>query len=47
LVANYEEAYYPVKKPEVADVIKFRVCEMGINQTKLSEMLWRKPIKGK
>jgi HTH-type transcriptional regulator/antitoxin HigA len=39
LVADYEEANYPVKVPELVDVIKLRMYEMGINQTKLSELL--------
>ena len=39
LVADYEEAKYPVKEPELADVIKLRMYEMGINQKKLSELL--------
>ena len=39
LVADYEEAKYPVKEPELTDVIKFRMYEMGVNQKKLSELL--------
>jgi len=39
LVADYEEAKYPVKEPELADVIKLRMYEMGINQKKLSDLL--------
>jgi len=39
LVADYEEAKYPIKEPELAEIIKLRMYEMGINQTKLSEML--------
>jgi len=39
LVADYEEANYPVKEPVLADVIKLRMYEMGINQMKLSELL--------
>jgi HTH-type transcriptional regulator/antitoxin HigA len=39
LVADYEEAKYPVKGPELSEVIKLRMYEMGINQTKLSELL--------
>jgi HTH-type transcriptional regulator/antitoxin HigA len=38
-VADYEEANYPVKAPELPEVIKLRMYEMGINQTKLSELL--------
>jgi HTH-type transcriptional regulator/antitoxin HigA len=43
LVADYEEANCPVKDPELAEVIKLRMYEMGINQTKLSEMLGVSP----
>jgi len=39
LVADYEEAKYPVKEPVLSDVIKMRMYEMGINQTKLSMLL--------
>ena len=39
LVADYEEAKYPIKEPELAEIIKMRMFEMGINQTKLSELL--------
>ena len=39
LVADYEEAKYPIKEPELQEVIKLRMYEMGINQNKLSELL--------
>lgn len=39
LVAEYEEQYYPIKKPSLIDVIKLRMVEMGLNQKKLSELL--------
>ena len=39
LVADYEEVHYPVKEPQLQDVIKLRMYEMGINQTSLSELL--------
>ncbi|MDR2622177.1 MAG: helix-turn-helix domain-containing protein [Dysgonamonadaceae bacterium] len=39
LVADYEEAKYPVKTPDLPEIIKLRMYEMGINQTKLSELL--------
>jgi HTH-type transcriptional regulator/antitoxin HigA len=42
-VAGYEEATSPVKAPKLVEVIKLRMCEMGINQTKLSEMLGISP----
>ena len=43
LVADYEEINYPIKEPELPDVIKLRMYEMGINQTKLSELLGVSP----
>lgn len=39
LVADYEEEHLPVESPTLADVIKLRMYERGINQTKLSEIL--------
>jgi HTH-type transcriptional regulator/antitoxin HigA len=43
LVADYEEAKYPIKEPELSEVIKLRMYEMGINQNKLSELLGVSP----
>lgn len=43
LVEEYEEEYYPIKSPTLIDVIKLRMYEMGINQSKLSEMLGVSP----
>jgi HTH-type transcriptional regulator/antitoxin HigA len=39
MVADYEEATYPVKSPSLVEVMKLRMYEMGINQTRLSELL--------
>lgn len=39
LVADYEENYFPIKKPTLAEVIKIRMAEMGLNQKSLSELL--------
>ena len=39
LIAEYEEANFPIKTPSLIDVIKLRMFEMGINQAKLSELL--------
>ena len=39
LVEEYEDVHYPIGKPSLIDVIKLRLYEMGINQTKLAEML--------
>lgn len=43
LVADYEEEHYPIEAPSLVDVIKLRMYEMGINQTKLSELLGVSP----
>jgi HTH-type transcriptional regulator/antitoxin HigA len=43
LVVDYEEKHYPVAEPELADVMKLRMYEMGINQTKLSELIGVSP----
>lgn len=39
LVSEYEERTYPVKKPSLVEVIKFRMYERGMNQKQLSELL--------
>ncbi len=39
LVADYEERTYPVAKPNLVEVIKLRMVEMGLNQKRLSELL--------
>ena len=39
MVAEYEEIHYPISKPTLIEVIKLRLYEMGITQTKLAEML--------
>lgn len=39
LVADYEELNYPVQKPTLANVIKLRMVEMGLNQKKLAKLL--------
>lgn len=39
MVEEYEEIYYPIGKPSLIEVIKLRLHEMGINQSKLAEML--------
>ena len=43
LVEEYEDEHYPIKTSSLADVIKLRMYEMGINQTKLSELLGVSP----
>jgi len=39
LVAQYEDAQYPVNPPPLAHVIKLRMNEMGLNQMQLSQLL--------
>lgn len=39
MVEEYEEVHYPIGKPSLVDIIKLRLYEMGINQTKLAELL--------
>jgi HTH-type transcriptional regulator / antitoxin HigA len=39
LVADYEEAYFPVTKPTLIEVLKLRMAEMNLNQKELSELL--------
>ena len=39
LVEEYEDVHYPISKPTLIEVIKLRLYEMGITQTKLAEML--------
>ena len=45
LVEEYEDAHYPIGKPALVDVIKLRLYEMGITQTKLAEMLGISPAR--
>ncbi len=39
LVADYEEKYFPVVSPNLEDVLKLRMYELGITQNKLAEIL--------
>ena len=39
MVEEYEDVHYPIGKPSLIDIIRLRLYEMGINQTKLAEML--------
>lgn len=39
IVADYEETYMPISKPSLADTIKLRMFEQGLNQKKLAELL--------
>ena len=39
LVADFEEIYFPVKKPTLIETMKLRMYELGLNQKRLSELL--------
>lgn len=39
MVEEYEDIYYPIGKPQLVDVIRLRLYEMGMTQAKLAEML--------
>lgn len=39
LVADYEETFHPIKTPTLAEAIKLRMQERGLNQKALSEFL--------
>lgn len=39
LVADYSDEHFSIGKPSLGDVIKMRMAELGITQTKLAEIL--------
>ena len=39
MVEEYEDIHYPIGKPTLIEIIKLRLHEMGITQSKLAEML--------
>ena len=39
LVAEYEEAYHPISRPTLTEIIRLRMVELGISQKKLAVML--------
>ena len=39
MVEEYEDAYYPIGKPSLIDIIKLRMYEMGISKDNLSAFL--------
>lgn len=43
LIEEYEDVHYPIKTPSLVDVIKLRMYEMGLTQSKLSELLGVSP----
>lgn len=43
MVADYSEEYYAVGSPSLAEVLKLRMYEMGLNQVALSKLLGVSP----
>lgn len=43
LVAEYEEKYVVFKRPDLAEIIKLRMAEMGITQKALADLLGVSP----
>ena len=43
LVEKYENKYYPIAIPTLAEILKLRMYEMGINQGKLAAILHVSP----
>lgn len=39
LAEEYEDEHYPIKAPDLVDVMKLRMYEMGLTQTSLAKML--------
>lgn len=39
MVEEYEDVHYPIGKPTLVDIIKLRMYELGLTQTKLSQLL--------
>jgi HTH-type transcriptional regulator/antitoxin HigA len=42
LIEKYEDEHYPIPLPDPIEAIKFRMEQMGYNQTDLSELLGEK-----
>lgn len=43
LVADYEEKHYPVPAPTLAEVLRERMYEMGLNQARLARLIGVSP----
>ena len=43
LVAEYEDVHYPITAPSLAEVLKLRMYEMGLNQTNVAKLLGISP----
>ena len=39
LVEEYEDEHFPISSPNLVDVLKLRMYEMGINQKELAELI--------
>lgn len=39
LVEEYETIHYPITPPSLVEILKLRMFEMGLSQTKLAELL--------
>lgn len=39
MVAEYEDEHFPIKSPQLVDVMKLRMYEMGLNQVRLAKLL--------
>ncbi|MBQ6286237.1 MAG: helix-turn-helix domain-containing protein [Bacteroidales bacterium] len=39
LVADYEDAHYPIKKPSLVGILKLRMYELGLTQAGLAALL--------
>lgn len=43
LVADYDDAYYPIKVPSLQDMLRLRMYEMGLTQKSLAVLLGVSP----
>lgn len=43
MVEKYEEEHYPISTPSLIDVIKLRMYEMNLTQSKLAELIGVSP----
>ena len=43
MVEEYEEVHYPIGKPTIAEVVRLRMYEMGLNQQKVAVLLGISP----
>lgn len=43
MVEKYEEVHYPISTPSLIDVIKLRMYEMNLTQSKLAELIGVSP----